>query len=143
MKLYIATKFENQDRARAIRDRLLALAQEFDCPLEVNARWLDLQPKDVLDPVEKAVGDREWSIRCGIDVANADLFLAITEGSENDPGGMHVETGLALAKGAQVFLLGPRLNVFHYTPSIRTYTDEDLCLADILRCAGAICKLTA
>ena len=53
------------------------------------------------------------------DVTKAECVVLIAEPTgRNVPGGKHVETGIALALGHPVFVLGRRENVFHWHPGV-------------------------
>jgi hypothetical protein len=41
------------------------------------------------------------------------------------PGGKHVETGIALALGRPVYVIGRRENIFHWHPLVRIFADEE------------------
>jgi hypothetical protein len=41
------------------------------------------------------------------------------------PGGKHVETGMALALGRRVYVIGERENMFHWHPMVRVFSEID------------------
>jgi hypothetical protein len=41
------------------------------------------------------------------------------------PGGKHVETGMAIALGHPVYVIGRRENVFHWHPSVSLFADSE------------------
>lgn len=57
------------------------------------------------------------------DVRAAELVLAFTENprAEASRGGRHVELGMALAWEKEVWVIGPRENVFCWLPNVRQY----------------------
>lgn len=142
MKVYIATAFVNRARARAVRDRLLKAAADLGCKLTVTARWMDQQEQPT-DPIEDILGQSEWASRCEQDLYASDALIVLTENVGHGTGGMHVETGMALAKDKRVFMVGPEINVFHYHPRVQKFPSEDQCLAAVLRMAGAQSKRAA
>lgn len=116
MKIYLAAPFTTQDRMRGVRDVLTALGHD------VTSSWIDL------DEIGEAT-DFDPS-RCAphaaadtADLLRADAVAVFTDCGQSTTGGMHVETGIALAAGRQIFLVGPRRNIFHTLPRVEHYPD--------------------
>lgn len=70
------------------------------------------------------------------DTKDADLFIAFTttpmasevpgagvRATEQENGGTHVEFGIAYALGKELWVVGPRENVFHCLPGLRIFPD--------------------
>ena len=67
------------------------------------------------------------------DVRLADDGLVLIAESEGRcvPGGKHVETGIALALGRSVYVIGRRENIFHWHPDVRVFADTGAFLSFI------------
>ncbi len=51
------------------------------------------------------------------DINKADIFVVFVDKEHLSPrGGMHIETGYAMGKGKQVWLVGDKISHFHWTP---------------------------
>ena len=76
-----------------------------------------------------------------VDAAEAVIFFSEAPVGSRTRGGKHVEFGYALAKGKRVFIVGPRVNVFHHLPEIiqRFYFEDIVAIiAGIGACASAV-----
>ena len=107
--IYVAAPWKRKDEAR-----------EAKCILEkegfiVTSRWIDLHGDvDKMDPSTRAYIE-EQSIHDVEDVYDADVLVLLNlEKSE----GKACETGMALAEGIPVILVGERTNIFHWLPVI-------------------------
>jgi len=109
MKIYIAASYPRRKEA-------LALANQLD---GVVSRWVFLEDTGPME--HRAVRDME-------DIKRADVMIQFT-GDGLSHGGRHAELGLMLPK--PVFLIGPREQVMHYHPSVRTTDDIFRSLQDI------------
>lgn len=116
MRIYLAAPFTTQDRMRGIRDVLSTFGHE------VTSSWIDLaeigEATD-FDPdhcASHAASDTA-------DLLRADAVAVFTEYGPSTTGGMHVETGIALAAGKRIFLVGPRRNIFHTLPKVEHFPD--------------------
>jgi hypothetical protein len=56
------------------------------------------------------------------DAADGLILLAESRG-HLVPGGKHVETGIALALGHPVYVIGDRENIFHWHPRVRVFPE--------------------
>lgn len=99
MKLYIASRFRNKD---FIRNTIRVLPSRY----EVVSTWHDLADSADGTRIEAAIRDLRELDQC-------DAVLVITHDCEAVPGGMHFEAGYAYAKGKQIYLLGPSVNIFY------------------------------
>lgn len=123
MKVYIAGRYARRDEFREVAKKLKAEAN-IDC----TSRWLDES-----EPLNSQMGEHseEFYIETAQidleDVDSADVVLFFSE----DPlqgwvrGGRHVEFGYAIARGKSVCVVGPRENVFHYTPKVINFFSVD------------------
>ena len=121
MKLYIAS--HSQATASELKHRLEA------CGHAVVARWITADLRFGLGVTAYTDDERRaLALADEEDVRAADglILLAEPEG-RTVPGGKHVETGIALALGRPVFVVGRRENVFHWHPLVRVVPGvEDL-----------------
>lgn len=102
--IYVAGKFEAQERLRRVRDAIHAAKLG-----DVVGTWLDEEsaPGEIT-PEQK----REYANRDEAEVAAADLLILDTF-DENNRGGREVEYGMARAWGLETWIVGPKRNVFH------------------------------
>jgi nucleoside 2-deoxyribosyltransferase len=98
-RIYVAAPWTRRGEARAVADRLR------EAGYDIVSSWLT--EEDSQDPDHLA-------IRAHIDlvdIVNSDAMVVLTlEQSE----GKSVETGIAIAMGIPVIVVGPRSNIFHY-----------------------------
>lgn len=124
MKIYIASR--DQMAARHLRELLGGRGHA------VTARWLDHpgytgMPASDAEKVAAAVENLG-------DIREADLLLLRSEPDGSFvPGGKHVETGVALALGKRVIVLGCPENLFHWHPLV-TVVDCEEALLELLDC---------
>lgn len=104
--IYLAARFERQDELRAYAAALRASGHT------VTSRWLDAPGLQLGCGTEAS-----WAALDIEDITRAGLFVLFTD-HEMGRGGKDFETGLALATGCAVRLVGPRVHVFHWLPSI-------------------------
>lgn len=114
MRIYLAAPFTAQDRMKGVRDVLTAIGHE------VTSTWIDLaeigEATD-FDPVRCA----PHAASDMADLLRADAVAVFTEYGLSTTGGQHVETGMALAAGKRVFVIGPRRNIFHTLPQVEFF----------------------
>ncbi len=108
MQVYIAAPFVEKEYAKTVREKLRKAG------IGVTSRWLDF-PGDSLDPIiltVEAANDFD-------DVFDADaLVLLNLQKRGEETSGKAVETGLALACGKPVYMIGGWSNVFHFLPQV-------------------------
>lgn len=120
MKLFIAS--HSQSAAREVMERLQS------CGHTVTSRWIVADKKfhrgiDAYTDAERtaiAVMDEE-DVRRALD----GVVLIAEPPGQMVPGGKHVETGMALALGRSVFVVGRKENIFHWHPAVRVFTDVE------------------
>ena len=129
VKIYIASYFNTKARLLPIRDQLNAMGYH------VISTWLDepttnnthpFLPPSEADSVRYAIRDYQ-------EIQDCDLLICDTF-DETLRGGREVELGYALGKMKQVYVVGPRRNVFHFT--VRHFDTWEACiefLKDFLR----------
>lgn len=120
MKLFIAS--HSQEAAKQLMDRLHKSGHV------VTSRWIKLDTK--FSHGLKSYSDDEKTQVAQMDEedvrAATDGLVLIAETSGRPvPGGKHVETGIALALGHPVYVIGSRENVFHWHPCVRVFPNED------------------
>lgn len=122
---YVASRYQDKAEARRVRDMLLAKAPGSTC----TARWIDGENECMTTP-EKT----EWACLDRNDVLLADVLVLVnpTFAHRTGTGGRHVETGVAVATGKPILLLGENENIFHRLPQVQVCKDDDELLARFL-----------
>ena len=124
MKFFIAS--HNRDYARLLKVELERLGHE------CTSRWITSDSKfgssDYSDDerIRLALMDEE-DVRRGID----GLILLAEMPGHFVPGGKHVETGIALALGHRVYVVGRRENVFHWHPQVTVFESTEALVAHL------------
>jgi len=103
MNVYIAGKYEARARLIEWRGRIIALGHT------VSSTWLDetANREDVSPEYEKAAALRDIE-----EICNADLFI-LDEWNVSNSGGREVEFGVAYLRGCDLWIVGPKRNIFH------------------------------
>jgi nucleoside 2-deoxyribosyltransferase len=118
MRIYFAAPFARQVELRDV-------AKEYEAAGHtITASWLYEPVLDADDPA------REWGLKVRAleddwDVAHSDAVVLFTDGPQITHGGMHVEVGLAIARGIPVYVNGPKVNVFHRHPLVHDISELD------------------
>jgi hypothetical protein len=124
MRIYLAARFDRRLEMVAMAESIRALGHQ------VTSRWINGFGKQNAD---NALYDLT-------DVTAADAVVSFTE----DPkacetfvarGGRHVEFGYALKAGKQLFVVGPRENIFHRLPEVTVFRDGRALLAHLAKVA--------
>jgi len=144
VKIYLASRYSRREELCVYRTALESAGHE------VTSRWLngahqiapdgtplnaerEKQFEDMSDPRGAAL--RQSFLQEDMaDVARAELVIAFTEQPRADGGsrgGRHVELGLALAWQKQIFVVGPRENLFCWHPSIEQFNEWETALAEL------------
>ena len=128
MKFYLAGRFIRSGEINECADELRGIGHTVSC------RWLlgNHQIHPGSSEVD-ASGDNVPMIARPFaqddieDVEKADALVLFTERPYSDKGrgGRHVEFGYALGKGKEVYIIGPRENVFHTLPGVKQYASFD------------------
>lgn len=115
-QIYISGKFESQERLRHERDRIHATGAG-----KVVGTWLDEEPQPCGGALPRQA--REYAIRDCAEIDKADLLILDTK-DENIRGGREVEYGYALGRNCEVWIVGPKRNVFHeFAPCFFSWDD--------------------
>lgn len=109
--VYIAAPWAKKEYAGEIRKQCQ------DAGIDVTSGWIDF-PGDSHDvEVLKTEAKNDWN-----DVVRAEgFFLLNLQKRGEETSGKAVETGLALAYGKPIFMVGERSNVFQYLSQVRCY----------------------
>lgn len=126
MKLFVAS--HSQSAAREVMERLQASGHV------VTSRWITADKKfhrgvDAYTDAERtaiAVMDEE-----DVRQANDGVVLIAEPTGQMVPGGKHVETGIALALGRPVFVIGRKENIFHWHPAVLVFADLDAVMSHL------------
>src|SRR3972149_9628860 len=121
MKIYLASRYSR-------RMEMLSFASWLELQEhEVTARWIHgnhLISDDELNAgdIQRQLGER-YALEDLADIGSADLLICFSETprSVSSRGGRHVELGVALALGKEVWLVGPIENAFHCLRNIRRF----------------------
>jgi len=129
IRVYIAARGEDQSMAKELREDLSQAG--IDC----TARWIDQSLAN------ESHDEAEMDI---LDVRRADVLLLLkpVASHRTTTGGHHVETGVALAMGMPVVLLGERENVFHHHDTV-TVVPFPVWDTDIIALAMTIRRVAA
>lgn len=104
MKLYLAGSWLRRDEIRKYADELKSIG------IEITSRWLYSHGE--CTSLEEEYSDALEDLD---DIRKADALILFTSGPAGgyQTGGRHFETGYAWAKGLDLFIVGPRENIFH------------------------------
>ena len=116
MNCYLAGRYSSQATMRVHADQLIALGHH------IASRWVYKAYGGDPDPIQAALEDLE-------DLSAADTLIVFTprlhfpfphheDTGYVTTGGHHVELGLALAWHKTIYLVGSRVNIFHYLPQV-------------------------
>lgn len=115
-KVYIAAPWVEKDGlVKEVRDKLVNLG------FVVTSRWIDFPGNTDNAEILAQEADNDWD-----DVERADILLLLNlqpRGSETS--GKAVETGIALANGLAIYMVGKPSNVFHYIINQRFDTVDE------------------
>jgi hypothetical protein len=114
---YVAASAARQGDAKVVAEHLRARGAK------VKARWLEQEDVSYGRPgVEDELGScAQLDMH---DVINSDEVVCLS-GDAYSKGGRHSEIGAAIALGKNVWLLGPREQVFHYHPLVKQVETVD------------------
>lgn len=121
LKVYLAAPYSWKEQMQAYRTELN------DMNVEVTSRWLDEPHKPTTQ-----IGDLEppdfqkYAIQDVNDVRYADVLIFFTDPTKTIVrGGRHVEFGIALERGMDIYVLGPHENIFHYLANVTHFENWD------------------
>ena len=112
-------RYSEQLRAEGIE--VLSAWTELDCPSSDGFTGIATERRalQAMMDVQQLVG--------------SNVLVSFSDAAAADPrGGKHVETGIALALGKRILLVGSAENVFHNLPDVEHLSDWPGCLARIL-----------
>ena len=121
MRFYFAAPFSYGER---LRDLARFIDNIFDGPRQcwTTASWIYIptgtRAKNHLEAANYALLDLE-----NVDACDVLIMFNPEDGSQSP--GRNVEYGYAVAKGKQIWLVGPKTSVFSYLPGIRYFKDEE------------------
>jgi len=127
MRIYIAT--QKQENARPVRDAIVAAGHV------CTASWIDLSGYASIPGTDAQRS--EAALTCEREVRGAEVLILVSEpDGERVRGGKHVETGMAIALGKPVIVIGTRENVFHWHAAVRVVPDAAGAIALLQEAAG-------
>lgn len=119
--VYLAARYSRKQEMITYREDLRKLG------FRVTSRWLDAVESSESGEVYDIPDNKEEYSRCAdvdtVDIESADVLIAFTEAPNTNlegsgRGGRHVELGMALSLGMVVFIVGPRENIFCWSPKV-------------------------
>ena len=128
MKLYLSTVFENRDILLPVCHHLRELGHE------ITSSWLDqIKPQSDMiyqtlrgDGTERDIAfTRQQAKQDHADIDACEIFVVFIDKNKPSPrGGTDIETGYALGKGKEVWIVGDKVSHFHWAgcPAVRHYT---------------------
>lgn len=113
MKIYIAARYNRKEEMKGVAARLRTAGHK------VASMWMyeTYEANVTLNQVPQEIL-REIALSDYIELGAADAVLMFSE----DPlvgtprGGRHVEFGIAIGMGKDIYVIGPKENIFHYLP---------------------------
>jgi len=122
LRVYLAAQYARRDELRVYAK----LLEQFG--IEVTSRWLD-----ETEPLNSKMGQHSkefYVTTAAIDLEDVDEADVLIFFSENPligvpRAGRYVEFGYALAKRKPIYVIGPKENVFHYSPGVHHYGSLD------------------
>lgn len=126
MKFFVAS--HSQPAAQDVLNRL------HKCGHEVTSRWITTDKR--FHRGVEAYTDAE---RTAIALMDEEDVRQATDGvvliaeppGQMVPGGKHVETGMALALGRPVYVIGRKENIFHWHPAVHVFADLDALISHL------------
>ncbi len=116
MKVYLTARFARKDEMARYAQELNRLGHE------VTSRWLEVE-FDSGTPLSHP----NWSQLAQQDlddIRKADVLISFTE-TTGGGGARHVELGVGLGLGKQVYIVGSAEHLFHTLPMLEVYPDWD------------------
>lgn len=104
---YVSSRYENKDLVQAFSLKCATIPKAHIC----IQRWSKLGDETGKTMEQLAFMDLQ-------DIDMFPNFIQLTDKCEVSRGGMHVELGYALAQHKNCIIVGPRITVFHYLPSL-------------------------
>ena len=102
--------------------------------IEVLSAWheLDLPSSDGFSGIARE--RRAWMAMMDLQqLVGSNALVSFSDAGSPDPrGGKHVETGIALALGKRLLLVGSEENIFHSLPDVEQFPSWTECFARIL-----------
>ena len=120
MKIYLAARYSRRSQMQMYADELWRAGHS------ITSRWikephcLGLDEDD--DNLEPELAGK-FAMEDVNDLRAADVVIAFTEepAANWTRGGRHVEFGIAVEAGKNVYVVGPRENIFYALPQVKHY----------------------
>ena len=118
MKVYLASRYSQKEDTKVVARHLRKLG------FKITSQWLK-EPHAPNTTLDMCSGEdlSFYAVQDFDDIKRADVFVLFSV----DPliptvrGGRHVETGIALALGKPVYIVGPKENIFAYLPGVQQF----------------------
>ena len=133
MRVYLAARWERQEEMQRYSEQLRAEG------IEVVSAWTEIDSPSS-DGYTGIARDHR-ALQAMMDVqqlVSANVLVLFSDVGNPDPRGeKHVESGIALALGKRVLLVGSAENVFHSLPDVEHFPGWVDCLGRSSSCARA------
>ena len=135
MRFYLAASYARRSEMVARAADLVALGHTVTSSWITGKHELQSQHGARADEVADASEQARWAREDIDDLEASEAIIAFTQaygavGGRNR-GGRHVELGIAIGLGLQVFVVGPRENVFYHLPEVQQHDNWAHFLADM------------
>lgn len=118
MKIYLASGYHHRFALRKVADQLKERGHE------VVSSWIWIDERPERDSFHYEEFAKRVAARNRFDLMEADAIVVDAWGiTERNHGGVHTEFGFALGLNKAVYLVGPRINTFHWLPEITLFPD--------------------
>lgn len=127
MRIYLASRFSNQEKMRAKR----ILLEKIDH--KVTSRWIDINPE--WDSEENRPKFAQKAACNDLkDISNSELVIFDLEEGAGRNGGVHVELGFAIANSKSCWVIGMKPTIFHWHPYVTYFDNWDGVLSLLKHC---------
>jgi len=126
MKIYIASRYENK---LAVRELAKTLRRE---KFEIVSTW-HKEKYDSAIQIEDLTPARmrTLALRDLTEIESCNALLIYTDGCDQSRGGMHFENGYAFANDKKIYIIGPRVTIFHFLPGVEQFEEVRDFLAEV------------
>jgi nucleoside 2-deoxyribosyltransferase len=128
MRVYLSARFERQNEMQRYSEQLRTEG------IEVVSAWheLDSPSSDGFSGIARE--RRAWLAMMDVQqLVGSNVLVSFSDADSLDPrGGKHVETGIALALGKRLLLVGSAENIFHSLPDVEQFPSWSECFVRIL-----------
>jgi hypothetical protein len=134
MRFYLAARYSRIAEMRCVAGILVEMGHDISC------RWIQSDEADIMcdwtADRQDALDSERSACAFGdiLDINQADSLICFSDPPRSNVpsrGGHNVEIGVALGAGKNIYVVGPRENVFYFHPSVHVFEKMDDLLADL------------